>query len=215
MFLWDSYLKLCWNGAYKQWYLALRVSQLMRFSRYELYLGQVQPFFGGPGEINGISFISVGKNVFGIRVISITEGIKLVSQGGCVCVLWYNRYVICLSMSRWVEAHHESEAVGSVWGAAGEVWVAVGAGGSVQWLPPNHVGVCAREKSYCSTMLAASLDQLLTHIHTPEITLSLTFCVLKVSLVTYTQVYTHFSECIVSIKAKLVGWHSTLSTQYS
>lgn len=56
---------------------------------------------------------------------------------------------------RWAASHRQSETMGSLWGSLGEVWVAAGSGGWIQWLPVDHVGAAAWTQSDCSTLSAA------------------------------------------------------------
>lgn len=75
---------------------------------------------------------------------------------------------LCPTHLRWAASHLQPEAVGSVWGPAGEVWVAAGPGGSVQRLPADHVGTAARPAGDGSNVSAARLAahiNTLTHTH--------------------------------------------------
>lgn len=69
----------------------------------------------------------------------------------------------CPTRLRWAASHLQPEAVGSVRGPAGEVWVAAGPGGSVQRLPADHVGAAARPAGDGSEVSAARLA---AHINT-------------------------------------------------
>lgn len=76
----------------------------------------------------------------------------LMIQLTCVCT--------CL---RWAASHLQSEAVGSVRGPSGEIRVAAGSGGSVQWLLVDHVGASAWTQSDGRAVSAARMA---SHINT-------------------------------------------------
>lgn len=88
-----------------------------------------------------------------------------------VCLLFSASLCTCLTCLctclRWAASHLQPEAVGSVRGAVGEVRVAAGSGGSVQWLPVDHVGAAAWPQSDGSAVSAARMA---AHINTHRCT---------------------------------------------
>lgn len=87
----------------------------------------------------------------GASWLSLTLRIQLTSVSPvCTCL-------------RWAASHLQFEALGSVRGPSGEVWVAAGSGGSVQWLPVDHVGASAWTQSDGRAVSAACMA---SHINT-------------------------------------------------
>lgn len=124
---------------------------------------------------------------------------------------------------RWAAAHLQPEAVGSVRGSAGEVRVAAGSGGSVQWLPVDHVGAAAGSQSDSSSVSAACMAAHVdTHTHSHTL-MHHGWGVLEVSHSMFSLCRRKCSVCLsdiclpaclsLSLSDWLIDWLSRLSIQ--
>lgn len=95
--------------------------------------------------------------------VSIDLLIAQMSPSQCtVCCSGTSRVSLCVLLDcvfvcRWLEAHHQAEALGTAGGAGWQVRVAPRRSTVLHWLPDSHAGARPREESHCGRVPAPPL----------------------------------------------------------